>query len=413
MTFLNTIPRFAAPYGLGDYFAAMRALLCRNPVSPAPFQKLLGERSAFWAASGRHALWMILKSLNLPEGAGVAVPLYSDSSVHDAITAAGFRNVFVDIDPKTMTLDPEKLAAVRHQISAVIAVHFFGHLAAMNRILEVARGLPVIEDTAHAPLSFLGNRMAGTFGAACFYSFASTKYWPAGGGGLAIVNDPVIAARLAVHVADLPSPSRIDEWVNPTKQFTKAWIFQRPFYGLIGRPLRSRAEGLALLEPRLLDQRIFRGQATVAARHVDGFPMRVETQRANSFRLLELLRGCEKVILPVETPGARYNYHLFPVLLTDQAERDLVAAALLRRNVDSSRIYFDLVERAVKNGYAGGCPVSEAVAGQMLTLPNHCGLSAHDIELVARAFLESLDEVRGSRRPEAPHPEPAHEGVAA
>lgn len=411
MTFLDTIPRFAAPYGAGDYAAAIGALFHSQPTPPAPFQKVLGERPMFWAASGRHALWMILKALNLPAGAGVAVPLYSDPSVHDAVTAAGFRNVFVDIDPRTLTIDPEKLAAVRRQVSAVIAVHFFGHLAAMPRILEVAGGIPVVEDTAHAPLSYLDNRMAGTFGAACFYSFASTKYWPAGGGGLAVINDPRIVERMSTHSASLPAPRRREEWFNSSKQFAKSWVFRRPFYGLIGRPLRARVERLALLEPRLVDRRIFRGQAMVATRQVDGFSARVEMQRANSLRLLEQLRGVEGVVLPVETPGARYNYHLFPVLLANSAERDRAAAALLRRNVDSSRIYFDLLPRTARNGYTGGCPVAEAAVGRMLTLPNHCGLSARDIDRVAQAFRDSLAEIRQARHPGATRQRITPEGV--
>ncbi|MCX6623627.1 MAG: DegT/DnrJ/EryC1/StrS family aminotransferase [Acidobacteria bacterium] len=413
MNFLDTIPRFAAPYGPPDYLAAIGSLFRNQPVSPEPFQQLLGGRPAVWTASGRQALWMILKALNLPAGSGVAVPLYSDTSVHDAITAAGLRNVFVDIDPKTLTLDPEKLAEVRGQVAAVVPVHFFGHLADMDRILDVARGLPVVEDTAHAPLSYLNNRMAGTFGSACFYSFASTKYWPAGGGGLAVVNDQAIAARLAAHTAALPPPSLLEEWGNPTKQIAKAWVFQRPFYGLIGRPLRARAEHLAVLEPKLVDRRILRGQAAVAVRHVAGFPLRVEIQRANSLRLLDRLSGCQDVVLPVEAPGARYNYHLFPVLLADGDERSRVAAALLRRHIDTSRIYFDLLSRVAVNGYAGGCPISEAAASRMLTLPNHSGLSPRDIDTVAEAFQQSLREVRMTRQGGALSPAPIRREVVA
>jgi dTDP-4-amino-4,6-dideoxygalactose transaminase len=397
MTFLDTIPRFASPYGPPDYCAAMGALLGRETASPAPFRRLLGDRPAFWSASGRHALWMILAALDLPAGSGVAVPLYTDPSVHDAVRAAGLRNVFVDIDPRTLTLDPAHLAQLRDQIKAVVVVHFFGHLAAMREILEVVPGLPVIEDTAHAPLSYLGNQMAGTFGAACFYSFASTKYWPAGGGGLAMVNDPALAARLAEIANRLPPPSLWEEFANPTKQFAKAWVFRRPLYGLIGRPLRARAERMGVLEPRLIQRRILRGQAAVAVRQVRDFPIRVELHRANSLRLLELLGACPGLVLPLETPGTRYNYHLFPILVADRQERDRMVQALLARNVDTSRIYFDMLPHARLNGYAGGCPVAEAAIDRMLTLPNHSMLSARDVEHVAAAFLSALSEVRASR----------------
>ncbi len=105
--------------------------------------------------------------------------------------------------PDTLTMDPRSLEAARGTFSAVVVVHLFGQLADLPSLLTIAKDVPVIEDTAHAPLSYLYGRMAGSFGLACFYSFASTKYWPAGGGGLAVVNDPTLARKLS-RATDVP-----------------------------------------------------------------------------------------------------------------------------------------------------------------------------------------------------------------
>ena len=110
--------------------------------------------------------------------------------------AAGHRPVFIDVDPCFLTIDPQSLECARGKFSAVVAVHLFGQLAEMPAVLAAARGVPVIEDSAHAPLSYWNASMAGSFGVATFYSFASTKYWPAGGGGLAVVNDTKPCAQV-------------------------------------------------------------------------------------------------------------------------------------------------------------------------------------------------------------------------
>ena len=191
-----TIPRFALPYTAMDFAVALMSICHKSPPRPNAFG-LLGDSPKFWTRSGRQALQLLLSALDLKAGSGVALPLFTDPSLVTAIIAAGHRPVFIDVDPQFLTMDPKSLEAARGTFDAVVAVHLFGQLADMPALLTVARDVPVIEDAAHAPLSYLNGRMAGSFGLACFYSFASTKYWPAGGGGLAVVNDSTLARKVA------------------------------------------------------------------------------------------------------------------------------------------------------------------------------------------------------------------------
>lgn len=393
----QTIPRFAVPYDWRDYVAALGSMFRQRPVPPEGFRKLLGAKAMFWTSSGRQALWLILRSLNLPPASGVAVPLYCDVSVHAAIRKAGCKPVFVDIDPRNLVMDPASLARVRNRVSAVVLVHYFGHMAAVDRLLEIADCIPVIEDTAHSPLSTFGNRQAGDFGLASFYSFASTKYWPAGGGGLAVINDSELAGRVAGNAAGLTPPGLFEELRGATGQAAKALLFRRPLYGLIAGPLRARLERFRLLEPGLERKAIQRSHAVVALRQAERFALRVQMQRANSLRLLSHLSATENVVLPFESPGACYNYHLFPVLLRDPEEREAVSVAMRARHVDTSQIHFDAIDQARRLGYRGGCPVSESAASRMLTLPNYAGLSDADVGRVASVFLDSLNAHRLSK----------------
>ncbi len=389
---LNAIPRFALPYTAGDLTAAVLALV-RGAPAPAGFE-LLGASPKFWTRSGRQALRLLLTALDLPPGSGVALPLFTDPSLAGAIVAAGHRPVFIDIDPETLTMDAKSLDAASGTFSAMVMVHLFGQLADVPALLSIARDIPVIEDTAHAPLSFLNGRMAGTFGLASFYSFASTKYWPAGGGGLAVVHNPDLAGRLANLISSLRPPSHGEAVRNLVLQCAKSLVFRRAVYGVIGMPLRRRVESWALLEPRLDSAGIEPPHAAAALLQASRFIERVERQRTNSLRLLMRLRGAEDVVLPQEPPGARYNYHLFPVLLRDRRERAAVAQTMWKQFIDTSMIYSRAIEECRNWGYRSGCPVSESVADRLLTLPNHAALRSQEIDRVAEVFLSSLRTCR-------------------
>ncbi len=389
---LHSIPRFALPYTPADFAAALLAIFHGGPL-PGAFG-LLGDSPKFWTRSGRQALRLLLGALDLKPGSGVALPLFTDPSLVRAIVTAGHRPVFIDIDPRFLTIDPQSLEGARGTFSAVVAVHLFGQLADMPALLAATGGAPVIEDAAHAPLSYLNGRMAGSFGVASFYSFASTKYWPAGGGGLAVVHQARLARKLDGTIRSLSPPSHSQEFRNLVLQAAKAAVFDRRLYGIFGRPMRRWAEKWALLEPCLDLKAIQRSCAAVACRQALRFPERVELQRANSLRLLARLGAVTDVVLPRERPGAQYNYHLFPVLLRDREERTTVMAAMWTKFVDTSMIYSEVIKEGRRFGYSGGCPVAESVADRLITLPNHAALTGQDIDDVAEVFLSNL---RGCR----------------
>ena len=393
---LNCIPRFALPYDAADFAAEFTAMF--RPLQPPDAFGLLGRSPKFWTCSGRQALRLLLTVLNLKPGSGVAVPLFSDPSLPSAILAAGHRPVFIDIHPESLTMDPRSLEAAVGSFSAVVIVHLFGQLADIPALMAAAGNVPVIEDAAHAPLSFLYGRMAGDFGLASFYSFASTKYWPAGGGGLLVVHEPELADRVARAAGELMPPALVREFRTLMLQAAKSAVFHRRLYGLLGRPMRRWAERIAILEPRLDMRAIQRSHAAGASRQASRFADRVERQRANSLRLLSRLASAEDVVVPHERWGARYNYHLFPVLLRGPAERAAVAAAMWAQFIDTSTLYSGSINACRKLGYNGGCPVSESVASRLITLPNYASLTNRQIDEVAQVFLSSLKACRAMRR---------------
>jgi hypothetical protein len=198
-------------------------------------------------------------------------------------------------------------------------------------------------------------------------------------------------------VANLPAPPIFRELRNVIMQGLKSLVFTPQVYGIAGRPLRRWTDRLAILEPRLDQVAIQRSHAAVALRQSGAMLLRVEVQRANSLRLLAQLAAIEDIVLPFERLGARYNYHLFPVLLRDTRERDAVVAAMWEKRVDTSMIYSNSIDECRRFGYTGGCPISESVSGRLITLPNYASLSVRDIDRIADVFISSLRAWRTSR----------------
>ena len=166
--------------------------------------ELSGTRYAIACASGTDALLLPLKTLGLRPGDEVISPAFTFFATAGTIHNAGGTPVFVDIDPASFNLEPAAVeAAITPRTRAIMVVHLFGQMAAMERILAIAakHGLPVIEDAAQsigARRRLDGDwRPAGSLGYAGGLSFFPTKNlggW--GDGGLIVTQDAVLAERL-------------------------------------------------------------------------------------------------------------------------------------------------------------------------------------------------------------------------
>lgn len=157
--------------------------------------------------AGAAVRWAV-RVLDLHAEDEVILPAYADPAVAHAVVSVGATPVFTDVDPKTLTLDPVCAEInVTRRTKAIVAAHFAGQPADMERIAVVAdrHGLRVLEDASHAPLARLASRSVGTFGDVAFFTFETSKNIPTGGGA-------VMFGRGASHTDALlryaaPSPS--------------------------------------------------------------------------------------------------------------------------------------------------------------------------------------------------------------
>ena len=155
-------------------------------------------------ASGTDAVLLPLKALDLEPGDEVITTPFTFFATAGTIHNAGGTPVFVDIEPGTFNIDPAAVeAAITPRTRAIVPVHLYGQMAAMERLLAIARarGLKIVEDAAQAigaRRSIDGEwRMAGELGWATGYSFFPSKNLGAwGDGGMMVTSDDALAERL-------------------------------------------------------------------------------------------------------------------------------------------------------------------------------------------------------------------------
>jgi dTDP-4-amino-4,6-dideoxygalactose transaminase len=151
------------------------------------------------AANGTVTLEIALATAGVGPGDEVIVPAISFISTATAVSRVGATPVFVDIEPYSFNMDPERAAAaISPRTKAILVVHFGGQLAEMDRLLALAaeRNLILLEDAAHAHGSEWNGRRAGSLGLAGSFSFQNSKVMTAGEGGIVVTNDAGMAARL-------------------------------------------------------------------------------------------------------------------------------------------------------------------------------------------------------------------------
>ncbi len=151
-------------------------------------------------SSGTDALHLALRALDIGPGDEVIIPSFTFVATAEAVLYCGATPRFVDIDPTTFNLNPERVEeAITPKTRAIVAVHLFGLPAPMDPLLELARhySLLVIEDAAQAfGASYNEKRVGGIGDAGCFSFFPTKNLNAYGDGGMVLTSHSDVADRL-------------------------------------------------------------------------------------------------------------------------------------------------------------------------------------------------------------------------
>ena len=322
------------------------------------FARYCGVTHCVGVSSGTAALELALRAFGVGPGHEVITVAHTFIATAEAISAVGAKPVFVDIDPATYTLDPNRLtAAITPATRAIIPVHIYGHPAAMTAINQVAKihNLVVIEDAAQAHGATWQGKFAGTLAdAACFSFYPGKNLGAYGDAGALTTNNPPIAEQ----VRSLRNHGRRSKYLHDQKGF---------------------------------GERLDTLQAAILAAKLPHLVQWTTARRRLAARYNVLLAACE-VSLPTVAPEAEPAWHLY-VLRTPQ--RDALLDFLKAHGVEAGVHYpvpLHLQPAYADLGYhKGDFPVTEAVADSCLSLPLYPEMTEAQqdrvVELV-KAFFE-------------------------
>lgn len=197
---------FSRPSMGGAEFAAIKDVLQSGWITTGPknqaleeaFCTLTGNRFAIAVSSATGGMHVTLMALGIGPGDEVITPSQTWVSTLNMIVLLGATPVMIDVDPDTLMVTPQAVeAAITPRTKAIIPVHYAGAPADIDAIRAVAqrKGIPVIEDAAHAAGTHYKNRHVGWQGTAIF-SFHAIKNMTCAEGGLIVTDDEDLANRI-------------------------------------------------------------------------------------------------------------------------------------------------------------------------------------------------------------------------
>ncbi|MGE5307584.1 MAG: DegT/DnrJ/EryC1/StrS family aminotransferase [Deltaproteobacteria bacterium] len=339
----------------------------------------LGRKYVFLTGSGICAFSLILKALSAGNGRReVVLPAYTAGSLAVAVISSGLRPVLCDISLDDLAIDGASLpSAISENTLAVTAVHPFGLGQRMAGLRAAAGGAVIIEDCAQAMGSLIEGREAGKAGEVSFFSFNRGKNLPFPAGGCIVTDRADIARLLEGETAVLGRPGSTLAQVFRALAFASA--SNRFFYGAaypLVRRFKEKSPPAAIAGLRM-DPFCAALGARLLPRRQEYFSARSR----NGLFLIERLRMCGGVRLPVVPPGDRPVFNRLPVMFEDAGGLRRVERKLWGAGIESSRMYLKPLHHMFGLGYGSGAfPNACYLAEHLLTLPVHPGCTTEDLE---------------------------------
>lgn len=315
------------------------------------FSAWLGTAATAGVANGTDAIELALRAAGVGPGDRVATVGNTVTATVSAIVATGAEPVYIEIEPRTMLMDPVALEAALakpgHAIKAVVPVHLYGQGCDMPRIAAAAQrhGAVLIEDCAQAHGSLVAGRKVGTWGALSAFSFYPTKNLGALGDAGAVTGTD--AALL--------------EKVKLLRQYGWKNRYVSDEHG--------RNSRLDEMQAAILRVRLARLDAENAQRE------------ALAARYLERLAGVS-VQVPFVAPERKHTWHQF-VIRTPR--RDALKAALEKADIHCGVLYPVPVYRQPAYAQSISLPRTDGACAEVLSLPLHLGVTPTDVDRVAEA----------------------------
>lgn len=347
----------------------------------ARFEEMVAERTnrreAIATSSGTAALHLVLLGLGIGPGDEVITTPFSFIASANCILYVGAKPIFVDIDPRSLNMDPNLVEnAITERTKAILAVEVFGnptHIDDLARI-ALAHEIALIEDSCEAIGGMYEGRPVGSFGRAAVYGFYPNKQITTGEGGMIVTDDD----RLAHVTRSLRNQGRNDTSMDSndsSQSLTSGTWLTHEHLGYNYR-LSEIACALGIAQMERLDDIL-------------------EARRAVAIQYMQRLMDWQDLILPnlPHDSEAGMSWFVFVVRMSDQyaqVERDRIISGLRRHEIGAANyfpsIHLQTYYRRTFGFQPGAFPITESVSQRTLALPFFNRLDETQIELIVHTL---------------------------
>jgi perosamine synthetase len=325
------------------------------------FADFCGAKYALATSNGTTALHLALVSMGIKAGDEVVIPDLTFVATANAVVYTGAKAVPVDIDPRTLCIDPAAVErAITPRTRAIIPVHLYGHPAQMDRLMAIAkeRGLVVVEDAAEAHGAEIGGARVGAIGDCGVFSFYGNKVITSGEGGMLTTNDREIYLKAKLLR---------DHAMSTEKRY---WHTEVGFnYRMTNL---QAALGVAQME------------------RIDGF-LAKRQQVMQWYR--NNLEGHPKLRLNSQEPGTKNVYWMVCLEVTGLTES--VRADFMSRlrdvGVDTRPYFYPLSDMPMYD--RADTPVAHDISSRGINLPSYTDLSEDDVRQICGSVQKVLSEL--------------------
>jgi dTDP-4-amino-4,6-dideoxygalactose transaminase len=333
-----------------------------------------GSPLALLSHSATGALEAAMMLAELEPGDEAIMPSFGYPTMATAVVRQGARPVFVEIDPATLNVDPERVAAaVGERTKAIVAVHYGGIACEMERLgkIAAAHDLTLVEDAAHCLLAAQEGRALGAIGDLGAISFHETKNVTCGEGGVLLVNDPALVERAQV-IWD-KGTNRSQFMRGEVDRYT--WVDVGSSFGasdLTAAFLLAQLEAAAEVTAR---------RREIWDRYHAGFEGLEHEGRAQR---------------PATPPGSLHNGHVYYLVLPSEEIRSAFIARLREQGIATVFHFVPLHSSPAGQRFGhveGPLDHTEEMAGRLVRLPLYTELGDAEVERVIEAARAAVLEL--------------------
>jgi dTDP-4-amino-4,6-dideoxygalactose transaminase len=309
--------------------------------------------------NGTIALLTALKALDLPRGSEVITTPFTFPATPHSISWNGLKPVFCDIEPDTMTIDPQKIEElITPNTSAILPVHVYGFPCDVNKIDEIAKkhDLKVIYDGAHTFSTEINGRGIGTYGDITLFSFHATKLFNTiEGGCLSYKNNEL---KMKIYNLRNFGIKNEEEVVD---------------IGINGKMNEIQAS-IGLLNLKLYKEEQFK---------------RMEIKKL----YMEQLGNIENIKIPKMPENTTDSFQYFPIIIEDgfPINRDQIYEELKKHQIFTRKYFYPLcsdydVYKNLESSSISNLPVANDLKNKVLCLPYYGDLDLEIVVQISEAF---------------------------